>query len=54
MVPQLKLAGNIAPGGSASLYDGVSRIGGRAKAPHDPMPLPVIESDETGLARGQG
>ena len=36
------LAGNIAPDGSASLFDVVSRIGDRVKAPHYPMPLPVI------------
>jgi DNA-binding transcriptional regulator LsrR (DeoR family) len=38
----ISLVGNIAPDGSASLYDVVSRIGDRVKAPHYPMPLPVI------------
>ena len=38
----VSLVGNIAPDGSASLYDVVSRIGDRVKAPHYPMPLPVI------------
>jgi DNA-binding transcriptional regulator LsrR (DeoR family) len=36
------LVGNIAPDGSASLFDVASRIGDRVKAPHYPMPLPVI------------
>ena len=38
----ISLVGNIAPDGSASLFDVVSRIGDRVKAPHYPMPLPVI------------
>ena len=38
----VSLVGNIAPDGSASLFDVVSRIGDRVKAPHYPMPLPVI------------
>ena len=38
----VSLVGNIAPDGSASLYDVVSRIGDRVTAPHYPMPLPVI------------
>ena len=36
------LVGNIAPDGSASLFDVASRVGERVKAPHYPMPLPVI------------
>ncbi len=38
----VSLVGNIAPDGSESLFDVVSRIGDRVKAPHYPMPLPVI------------
>ena len=38
----VSLVGNIAPDGSASLYDAVSRVGERVKAPYYPMPLPVI------------
>jgi DNA-binding transcriptional regulator LsrR (DeoR family) len=38
----VSLVGNIAPDGSASPFDVVSRIGDRVKAPHYPMPLPVI------------
>ncbi len=38
----VSLVGNIAPDGSASVFDVVSRIGDRVKAPHYPMPLPVI------------
>ena len=38
----VSLVGNIGPDGSATLYDVVSRIGDRVKAPHYPMPLPVI------------
>jgi DNA-binding transcriptional regulator LsrR (DeoR family) len=38
------LVGNIAPDGSASLFDVASRVGDRVKAPHYPMPLPVIAS----------
>jgi DNA-binding transcriptional regulator LsrR (DeoR family) len=38
----VSLVGNIAPDGSASLYDAVSRIADAVKAPHYPMPLPVI------------
>ena len=36
------LVGNIAPDGSASLFDVASRVGERVKAPHYPMPLPVV------------
>ncbi|MFT3987808.1 sugar-binding transcriptional regulator [Aestuariivirga sp.] len=38
----VSLVGNIAPDGSASQFDVVSRVGERVKAPHYPMPLPVI------------
>lgn len=38
----VSLVGNIAPDGSASLFDVASRVGDRVKAPHYPMPLPVI------------
>ena len=38
----VSLVGNIAPDGSASLFDVVSRIADRVKGPHYPMPLPVI------------
>ena len=40
----VSLVGNIGPDGSASQYDVVSRISDRVKAPHYPMPLPVIAS----------
>lgn len=40
----VSLVGNIGPDGSASLYDVVSRVSDRVKAPHYPMPLPVIAS----------
>lgn len=38
----VSLVGNIAPDGSASLFDVVSRVSDRVNAPHYPMPLPVI------------
>lgn len=38
----VSLVGNIAPDGSASVFDVASRIGDRVGAPHYPMPLPVI------------
>ena len=38
----VSLVGNIASDGSASLYDVVSRVADVVKAPHYPMPLPVI------------
>ena len=51
----VSLVGNIAPDGSASLFDVVSRIGDRVKAPHYPMPLPVIATTvhEKNLLLGQ-
>jgi DNA-binding transcriptional regulator LsrR (DeoR family) len=38
----VSLVGNIAPDGSASFYDVIIRIADAVKAPHYPMPLPVI------------
>jgi DNA-binding transcriptional regulator LsrR (DeoR family) len=38
----ISLVGNIAPDGSATVFDVASRIGDRVGAPHYPMPLPVI------------
>ncbi len=38
----VSLVGNIATDGSATLYDVVSRVADTVKAPHYPMPLPVI------------
>ncbi len=51
----VSLVGNIAPEGSASLFDVVSRIGDRVKEPHYPMPLPVIANTvhEKSLLLGQ-
>ncbi|MGH6893046.1 MAG: sugar-binding transcriptional regulator [Dongiaceae bacterium] len=40
----VSLVGNIAPDGSASFYDVIIRIADAVKAPHYPMPLPVIAS----------
>jgi DNA-binding transcriptional regulator LsrR (DeoR family) len=36
--------GNIAPDGSASFYDVITRVADAVRAPHYPMPLPVIAS----------
>jgi DNA-binding transcriptional regulator LsrR (DeoR family) len=38
----VSLVGNIAPDGSATIFDVASRIGDRVRAPYYPMPLPVI------------
>ncbi|MDN5787357.1 sugar-binding transcriptional regulator [Pseudorhodobacter sp.] len=38
----VSLIGNIAPDGSASFYDVIIRISDRVRAPHFPMPVPVI------------
>lgn len=38
----VSLVGNIAPDGTASFYDVIMRIADVVKAPHYPMPLPVI------------
>lgn len=40
----VSLIGNIAPDGSASFFDVIMSIGERVRAPHYPMPLPVISS----------
>lgn len=51
----VSLVGNIAPDGSASLFDVASRVGDRVKAAHYPMPLPVIATtvQEKTLLLGQ-
>lgn len=38
----VSLLGNIAPDGSATLYDVISRVAERLNAPYFPMPVPVI------------
>lgn len=38
----VSLIGNIAPDGSASYYDVIIRIADKVRAPHFPMPVPVI------------
>jgi DNA-binding transcriptional regulator LsrR (DeoR family) len=38
----VSLVGNIAPDGSASFYDIIMRIADTVRAPHYPMPIPVI------------
>lgn len=38
----ISLVGNITPDGSASRFDVISRIADVVKAPHYPMPLPVV------------
>lgn len=40
----VSLVGNIAPDGSASFYDIIMRIADTVRAPHYPMPIPVIAS----------
>jgi len=40
----VSLVGNIAPDGSASFYDIIMRIADAVRAPHYPMPIPVIAS----------
>lgn len=42
----VSLVGNIAPDGSASFYDVIIRIADVVKAPHYPMPLPVIATTQ--------
>jgi DNA-binding transcriptional regulator LsrR (DeoR family) len=42
----VSLIGNIAPDGSASYFDVIMRIADKVRAPHYPMPVPVI-SDTT-------
>jgi DNA-binding transcriptional regulator LsrR (DeoR family) len=43
----VSLVGNIAPDGSATLLDAVSRAADVVKAPHYPMPCPVLASSRT-------
>jgi DNA-binding transcriptional regulator LsrR (DeoR family) len=40
----VSLTGNIAPDGSASFYDVITKISDTVKAPHFPMPVPVVAS----------
>jgi DNA-binding transcriptional regulator LsrR (DeoR family) len=40
----VSLVGNIAPDGSASFYDVITRVADVVRSPHFPMPLPVIAS----------
>jgi DNA-binding transcriptional regulator LsrR (DeoR family) len=40
----VSLVGNIAPDGSSSFYDIIMRIADTVRAPHYPMPIPVIAS----------
>jgi DNA-binding transcriptional regulator LsrR (DeoR family) len=42
----VSLVGNIAPDGSASFYDVITRVAVAVRAPHFPMPLPVIASTQ--------
>lgn len=42
----VSLNGNIAPDGSASFFDVVMRIADKVRAPHYPMPVPVISPTE--------
>lgn len=42
----ISLVGNIAPDGTASNYDVLMRVADTVRAPHYPMPLPVIIDDE--------
>jgi DNA-binding transcriptional regulator LsrR (DeoR family) len=51
----VSLVGNIAPDGSASFYDVVVRMSDAVRAPHYPMPLPVIATTihEKALLLGQ-
>lgn len=41
----ISLIGNIAPDGTASNYDVIMRVADTVRAPHYPMPLPVIIDD---------
>src|SRR5262249_20335595 len=51
----VSLVGNIATNGSASFYDVITRVADAVRAPHYPMPLPVIAStvDEKKLLLAQ-
>jgi DNA-binding transcriptional regulator LsrR (DeoR family) len=40
----VSMIGNIAPDGSASFFDVIMRIADKVRAPHYPMPVPVISS----------
>ena len=40
----VSLVGNIAPDGSASFFDVITKISNTVKAPHFPMPVPVVAS----------
>src|ERR1700740_478178 len=40
----VSLVGNIAPDGSASFFDVITKISDTVKAPHFPMPVPVVAS----------
>ena len=42
----VSLIGNIAPDGSASFFDVVMRLADKVRAPHYPMPVPVISTTE--------
>jgi DNA-binding transcriptional regulator LsrR (DeoR family) len=41
----VSLIGNIAPDGSASFFDVIMRIADKVRAPHYPMPVPVISEN---------
>ena len=41
----VSLVGNIAPDGSASFFDVITKISDIVKAPHFPMPVPVVASN---------
>jgi DNA-binding transcriptional regulator LsrR (DeoR family) len=41
----VSLVGNIAPDGSASFFDVITKISDTVKAPHFPMPVPVVASN---------
>jgi len=42
----VSLVGNIAPDGSASFYDVITKMADAVRAPHFPMPVPVIASTQ--------
>jgi DNA-binding transcriptional regulator LsrR (DeoR family) len=42
----VSLVGNISPDGSATFFDTVARLADITKAPHYPMPLPLLMSSE--------
>lgn len=51
----VSLTGNVAPDGSASVYNVIFSMADRVQAPHYPMPLPVVVSspEERALLHGQ-